>query len=223
MNISILGISLVDIGLREAMRKTDVFFRNGAMNTISYISTKKLVQASEDPKQKLWLEALDMTICEDVDILNAAGITSWNRIKEVEENEYFKEFLKRVARNHFETYLLADTAENLERLEEELRTMQSNLSICGRGAVEQYSVNKDSLINDINEIAPMVIISRLPYPDDIHMMYENRMLINSEAWISLPEKILTDQRHPWTVKMTERMYTKLFRKKVNRYQGKEAE
>ena len=93
-SMELLGISLSNIGLREALRRTNGYLEQGGLNTIAYVSARKLLDASEDEQHKTWWNELDLTICEDVEVLKAAGVVSQNRIKEVEENAYLKEFLK---------------------------------------------------------------------------------------------------------------------------------
>ena len=58
---TILGIKLYDYGAREALRNTDSFLHNGALNTIAYISSSNLAQASKDEQLRECLEAVDMT------------------------------------------------------------------------------------------------------------------------------------------------------------------
>lgn len=82
---TILGITLYDYGAREALRNTDSFLHNGALNTIAYISSSNLAQASKDEQLKDCLEAIDMTVCTEPDVLEAAGIAGRNRIREIDE------------------------------------------------------------------------------------------------------------------------------------------
>ena len=56
---TILGIKLYDYGAREALRNTDSFLHNGALNTIAYISSSNLAQASKDEQLR---ECLEMCI-----------------------------------------------------------------------------------------------------------------------------------------------------------------
>lgn len=194
MSMNLLGISLSNVGLREALRRTEEYFRGGGLNTIAYVSASKLVQASEQEEQKAWLEDLDLTICEDVEVLKAAGITSQNRIREVEENQYLQEILKLIVRNYYKVFLLADTEENLQEFEEELRFLQSNLPVAGRDATENYSQDKSSMINGINAVAPQIILSRFSYPEGIQLMHDYHRLLNGAVWLTLPEKLFQGRK-----------------------------
>ncbi|HKM03419.1 MAG TPA: WecB/TagA/CpsF family glycosyltransferase [Lachnospiraceae bacterium] len=184
--IKLLGITLRDYTLRESMKLVNSYLNNGALNTISYISTQILVEAAENPEQQEWIESMDLTISGELDILRAAAITSRNRFHEVENDEFMKEFLKKIVRNRKTIFLLSDSQGNLENLQNEIREYQENIRIVGSYILDELSGRQDSLINEINDIVPTVIISCMPYPYQEQLMYENKIRINSEVWIALP-------------------------------------
>ena len=221
MQIKVLGISLTDMGLRESLRQTDVFLKNGALNTIAYVSTQKLVQASENEDEKAWMEEMDMTVCEDVEVLHAAGIVNRSRVREVEQNEYLTELLRRIKHNKYSTYLLTDTKQNLTLLEEELHEIMSGLPIKGRASLEEYDENREGIINAMNAIAPVVIISRFPYPQGMQLMHEFRMLLNGELWITLPDHIILQKKRSIFKRLEQKIYKREFTKLVNSFQKDE--
>ncbi|MGN1314323.1 MAG: WecB/TagA/CpsF family glycosyltransferase [Lachnospiraceae bacterium] len=215
--MEVLGISLSNVGLREAIRRSEGYLRQGRLNTIAYVSTKKLIEASENEEQRIWWEKLDLTICEDTEVLKAAGAVSYNRLKEIEENSFLKEFLKLLARRHTSVLLLAEDEERLKLLEEELRHIQSNLFVVGRDTTDYYRENKEGLINAINAQAPGVILSRLPYPEGIHLMYDYHSYLNSSVWLTLPETLVKSETEGWKEKMADLIYRKLLNKKLHRF------
>ena len=217
MQIKVLGITLKDLGLRESSRQTDVFLKNGALNTIAYVSTQKLIHASENEDEKSWMEELDMIVCEDSDVLHAAGITSRSRIREVEQNEYLIELLRRIKHNRYTTYLFTDTKENLSILEDDLHEIMSGLPIKGRASLEEYDYNSASIINAMNTVAPIVIISKFPYPQGTRMMHEYKMLLNAEIWITLPDHINALKRRTLIKRLEQKIYRRQFVKKINHF------
>lgn len=217
MQIKVLGITLNDFGLREALRQTDVFLKNGALNTIAYVSTQKLVMASEEEEQKKWLEEMDMIICEDVEVLHAAGITSRSRIREVEQNEYLTELLRKIKHNKYGTFLFTDTKSNLEHLEEELHEIMSGLPIKGRISLEEYGDNRDGIWNAMNAATPVVIISRFPYPEGMKLMHECRHLLNGELWITLPGHINSQKSLSFLKRLEQKLYKRQFYRKLKNF------
>ncbi|MBQ9991260.1 MAG: WecB/TagA/CpsF family glycosyltransferase [Lachnospiraceae bacterium] len=215
--MELLGISLNNIGLKEALRKSEEYLDQGGLNTIAYVSAKKLLEASEDGEQQKWWQKMDLSIFEDVEILKAAGGVSQSRAKEIEENAFLREFLKILVRRQAPVFLLAEEEEALEQLEEELRLMQNNLYIAGRDTTDHYLENKEGLINAINALAPRVILSRLPYPEGIHLMYDYHSYLNGSVWLTLPHTLVKAEKEGWKGKVSGLIYQKLLHKKIHQF------
>ena len=158
-----------------------------------------------------------MTLCEDTDVLRAAGVESHSRFREIEQNEYLVELLRRIRHNKYSTYLFTDTRENLTRLEEDLREIMSGIPVKGRGTLEDYASNRESIINSMNAVAPLIIISRFPYPQGLQMMHDYKMLLNGEIWITLPEHINAQKKRPLKNRVIQRLYKKRFTRKINSF------
>ena len=126
---SVLGISLMDVSAREGLRRAEHFLQTGALNTTSYINAQSLSMASRDEQVKEYLEETDLMFCLEPDILEAAGIASPGRVREIEDRMFLREFLKRLARQHDKVYLLGDTDKQAQELQEMLLNAQENLNI----------------------------------------------------------------------------------------------
>ena len=114
--IEIFGIGLYDCSLREAMRRVDTYLKEGAVHTIDCVTAQMLLQAENSEEQKEWLEAMDMTILCDADVLRAAGVETRGRIREIENQAFLKEFFKKLARERRNVYLLGDNQDALDTL-----------------------------------------------------------------------------------------------------------
>lgn len=218
---TILGITLYDYGAREALRNTDSFLHNGALNTIAYISSSNLAQASKDEQLKDCLEAIDMTVCTEPDVLEAAGIAGRNRIREIDEKVYLRELFRKFGRNRNSVYLLADTQDNLEVLQEIVSEYQDNLLIKGCGVYEDFGNQPERLVNNLNDLVPDVIISRMPWPEDIQLMHAYGHFVNAELWVSLPFGAVGWVRNPSLLaRLKRRLVYQAFTHNVNEYNKK---
>ena len=103
--IEILGMSLDNYTVKEAMQKVEGFLHNSVMNTIEAVSMETLVKAQEEEQLKACIENLDLTIVSDKEILKAAKETSPQRIQETADNLFLEEFMKRAPRNSRTVYL----------------------------------------------------------------------------------------------------------------------
>ena len=201
---SVLGISLMDVSAREGLRKAEHFLQTGALNTTSYINAQSLSMASRDEQVKEYLEETDLMFCLEPDILEAAGIASPGRVREIEDRMFLREFLKRLARQHDKVYLLGDTDKQAQELQEMLLNAQENLNIVDVRGYEEF------------EYQP----SRMTYPLDLELMHSGRKFLNAELWVALPETKLKEK-----VRTTfwRKVRKKIFQKKVNEYNLEKAE
>ena len=121
--INLPGMTLTDYSLREAIGITDRFLGSGSLNTILFISAKILVGAGVLAEQQEWIRDADLIIWSNAEIAKQAGIKAKDRIREVEDQDYIKEVLKRLGREKEPLYLLAESEEDLEKLEFDLRLL----------------------------------------------------------------------------------------------------
>ncbi|MEG1876084.1 MAG: WecB/TagA/CpsF family glycosyltransferase [Lachnospiraceae bacterium] len=222
--INLLGIELTDFTLKESLKYVNEYLNNGALNTVSFISTQTLVQAGENEEQKLWLESVDMTICDETDILKAAGFATRNRMREVEEGEFVHELLQRLARRHLKIFLLSDSTKQMEQLQHDLYAQQDGLCVVGEYILDESAGSVDSLINEINDVVPNVILSRFPYPLNEQLMYENKQMMNADIWVALPaHPLISTHRGLRRSKLLNAFYKKLFDRKISQYHDQKAE
>ena len=217
---SILGISLVDLSAREGLREAERFLHNGALNTATYITAQTLTSAAGNQELKGLLEDTDLTICVEPDILEAAGIASAGRIREIEERIFLREFLRRLARQKEKVCILADTKQQAEVFADSLTEQQGNLNIAACMGYDDFEQQKERMMNSLNEIAPDVIFSRMTWPLDLELMNSGKKFLNEELWMALP-----DLKMPGRVKhnVFSGIRKKIFWKKVKNYNQEKVE
>lgn len=220
--MQVLGVELQDYTVREAMRKTDVFLRDQKLNTIAYITTRGLMAAEESPELRTFLSNLDLTVAADSDILHAAGIENRNRIKEIENDEFMEEFLKKLVRGKRSVYLLTGTKEQLVALEECLKSYQHSLRIVGRFSLDELEKEEDWLINEMNRLMTEVVISNISSPQRESFFENNHMKMNARIWLMLKDKVVhSTYKKNVLWHLADRISKSLFRRKVVQYQNQE--
>lgn len=220
--LNILGVSIKECSLKEALSLTDSYLENGALNTVLYVSAKMLVEAGRNPQQKEWIESMDMTVCSEPDILRAVDAASAGRIREIENNDYLKEVTCRLAKGGQSICLLTEKESDITKLEEYLRKAGSNLNVVTQISLEAVNGNVEELVNYMNDIAPDVIISRIPYAKQEWVIAESRNYLNSEVWLALPaEEEIYAKHGRFLGKTISRLYIKDFKRKVGQYKKTE--
>ncbi len=220
--MQVLGVELKDYTVREAMRKADAFLKENKVSTIAYITTTGLMAAEGSEDLKLFLSNIDLTVAADSDILSAAGIANRNRVKEIENDEFMEEFLKKLVRGKRKVYLLTGTGEQLSALEECLKSYQQNLRVVGRFSLDTLEKEEDWLINEMNAQMPDVVISNIDSPQRESFFENNHMKMNAHIWLMLKDKVVratNKKKVLW--KIGDLFSKKLFQRKVVQYQNQE--
>lgn len=218
--INILGVSIRERSLKESLALTDSYIKNSALNTVMFVSAKMLLAAGKNPEQKEWIESMDLTICSEPDILRAADIASNSRIREVENDVYFREVIKRLSRGKHSVYLLTEKEEDMQKLKERLGKSGLALNIVAQNSLEAVEENMDRLANHMNDVAADVIISMIPFPKQEMVIVQNKSYVNSEVWFALPmpeEAYVLKEHTHFFRRAWNTLYFSMFKKRVVRY------
>lgn len=220
--LNILGTALTDHSLKESLTLVDDYMRNGALNTILYVTTPALIMAGKDENEKHLLESMDLTLCGDADILRVARIETMGRKYEVENYVFLKEFLRKIARDGKEIYLLAESGEEVELLQKELETFQSDIHVVGSGVITGETEDIGEIINKINDMAPTAIISRMSPGEQERRMMESRLLINAEVWLGIAgDMVLDGTKESLRKRVMDKIYRRMFYRKMNHFKDEE--
>lgn len=221
--IDVLGVTIKDYSLREAMKMVDVFLRDGKLSTVTYITTRGLIAAETSESIKDFLTNVDLTITADSDILRAAGIVNRNRVREVDNDEFMREFLKKIVKARKTVYLLTSTKQQMETLQLGLASYQENLKIIGAYSLDELDEqghDEDYLINEMNVNTPNVIISNISSPQRESFFDANHMKLNADIWLMLKDEVV-HQKLTKNVWMTAREWfiKKMFARLVSKYRS----
>lgn len=196
----------------------DGYVGGGGLNTILYVTTPMLIMAGEDEEEKKEIEAMDMTLCGDADILKVAGIKSASRLYEVENLVFLKEFLRRLARGGKKIYLLAESEEEMSLLRNELEALQKDIQIGGGGIIAGGEKEREETINGINDVAPTAVISRMPLGKQEEWMIKAKPFVNAKVWLGISKDMILDgTKEPFRKKVMDKIYKKIFRRRINRF------
>ncbi len=210
----VLGITLTDYSVREAMRRVGEYLSDGKVSTICYITAEGLLEAENHPETKTFLENMNLTVAGDAEVLKAADILTRGRQREIENGDFMRVFLHRIAREKLSVCLLSDSDEAAQKLEDGLKSHQSALHIDGHfSAAGLEGEELENLINDINVLAPKVIISNLSYPLREEFFEQHHMKLHAEVWLILKSDMVIEAR---SLNLSERLKKRLNKKALAR-------
>lgn len=220
--INILGIDLNNYSLKEALALTESFLQEGLVKTVLYIDAKMIVTAGENENYRDYLSKCDLTIIDDEGIVEALPQTQDLKIEDVEEETYTRILLKKLVYGHKRITLLSDTTENLSGLEDNLLSYRNDLTIVSKIAMDSVEDSVETMVNEINDVIPDVIISRMEAVRQAEIMEKSRKMMNCRLWVGLPERaVLLKGKTPFYRKLWNKLFSKAFRKEVEKYGTKE--
>lgn len=216
--INLLGINLQDRYVKESLNVAERFLQEGAVHTILYLTIPVLMEVSKNEACKEWVEAADLTLWGDTEILKAAEITARSRYREVTEKEFLKNFLHKMATTHKSVLVLADSEEHAEQLKKEVLELQEGVIVVGTMALPAAEEMQESVINEINMIAPVVTIARMPFAAQQKWLEQTKPYLNTGIWIGIPEHMNCVRKKEMPHKrMGRQILNALFNRQVNKY------
>lgn len=193
------GVRVDNCCLQDALCKIETYLNNECLNIVETINMKTIVAAGEDERVRRCLDEMDLVIPSNKEILEELGITSGQRLHDAESNQFLHEFLKRVRRGKHSVYLLAETKSQMESLGSYLEeAYDGHLYICGSYAFEDCPANAEHAVNEINSVAPHVILAMLPTPMQEIFIYEHHHMLNAKIWfgIGAESNLFANPRNP---------------------------
>lgn len=188
--ISVLGIKMNDMSLREALREAEGYMENFRLNTICFLNTELLMKAKDDMGLRSAIQGMDMHVAGSVEILSAGGISARSRRKEVEGNFLLRELIRRLAYEKSKVFILGGSQDELVHMREVLLKVENKLTFFGSFALDGPEVSNDAIINEINSVVPDVIVSMIPSPEQELLMAESSNMVNAKFWVSIQPEIL---------------------------------
>ncbi|SCP95680.1 WecB/TagA/CpsF family glycosyltransferase [Anaerobium acetethylicum] len=215
--ISVLGVSVDNYSVEEAMVLIDEYLKNDYMNTIGYVTEEMLIVADENPEVKVKIENLDMTVIGKSEILDVAGITDPQRIQETEEDLFIKEFIRHAAEKEESVYILSENLQIVEEIEHYFERHQVNLEVVGSCVIESGMGDDDRVINEINSYAPDIIMAFMESPFQEEFVFSNKGKLCSKVWLGMGMNLGIIKKKNWLV---SKVGKELFRRKVAKFNSR---
>jgi len=217
--INVLGINIKNFATRELLSDTEVFLKNGALNTVLYVNTSLILKAGEDENIKSYIEKADINILCEAELLRKCGITSWNSLRDIEDYTYLRELFTRISHRDYPVLLLADDEESLDILQADVLKLRSDLPIQAKKLLESDEDAVKELINEINDLVPKVLIIKASC-DKVNTLLKEQPFINSEIAIILPDDMnFIGRAETFLERLRHKLYRSIFIRKVSKYEN----
>lgn len=188
--IEVLGIQIDYLNVEDSMECVTAFLRTDTLNTVGIITMNALLMSAENKVHREYLEKLDLGVIGELEVLEAAGISSGQIYEETAEMEFFARLFWNLISKDYSFFLLGESKEEVAALTTYLQDTYPGILIRGTAAgVAGDERSTDWIVNEINGSGADIIISGLQGSAQNEFLLENRMKINGKIWLSLGEHI----------------------------------
>ena len=181
--MNIFDVEIPILTAKEAMIRAMQYLESESVDTIELVSMDMLMKERENAQWKEQINALTMLLPENTEILKAAEIENEKLFRETEENVFLKMFMKYMQKNHKKIFLLADSEENLGKVEAVLSRHNRGIRVTGQMVISENEEQIQDAINAINGTETDCILSVLPSPFQERFIAANKALLNVRVWL----------------------------------------
>lgn len=193
--ITVAGIKLDNYSVRESMMMLEKALSTRMFTVVEEVNMKMLLLAKENDVVKEAIEAMDMAVIADVDILKVVEEPSLQRKLETEEKAFFFQLMKRLDRSKKSIFLLGETEQEILDAETYIKEEFPHILIVGKQALESSKGATEGIVNNINMITPDAIISVLPTPLQEEFLVGHRGMISTNLWYGIGQGRFCTQKH----------------------------
>ena len=180
------GVRIDICSLREALHRIEHYVKSEGLHVVEFVSMRTIVTAGEDGVVRQCLDDMDLVIPSDKEILLELGVTSRQWLDEAREHRFAYEALRTVAREHHSIYLLTEKREQMDRLCQYMEEAFGDYSgICGDAVWEECEGDAERIVNEINAVAPHMLLVMLPTPVQEMFLAEHRKMLNIRLWFGV--------------------------------------
>ncbi|MBP3678526.1 MAG: WecB/TagA/CpsF family glycosyltransferase [Agathobacter sp.] len=193
--ITVAGIKLNSYTALENLTQIGKNLDNNIFTTVEEVYMRTLLLAKEDEVVKNVVESLDVTVISENGVWDAVGANTTLRRREIEKREFFFQLMRILERNNYSVFVLGAESQEVVQTCEYIAGEFPRLNVTGMKALEECVGADEGIINDINMLAPDVILSVLPSPMQEHFLAEHRAMMSTRLWYGVCSGKITGQKH----------------------------
>lgn len=211
--VKILGVDVDPIRVDRAIHRTNHYLEENKFEYIAFVNTADALAGQNDEEFVAFMDQAAMVLPGDHNIEEAVGNRHWIEEETAYQAEFFRRFLGRLNRQRAGVYLMMEKEEELTRLTKLFATKYEKIRL---GTVLwQDDENVDSMVNDINILAPEMLLICGNYGRIRSFLTEHGNKINTGVCFCM-DTLMTDEEpeYPAWVKELhlQKVYLWLYKK-----------
>lgn len=183
--IQVLGIEIDNYTIREMMLLLEDYISSEGLHIVQIITPELLLLASEHDQIKEMIDKVDLQVIGDVSILEVVSPSHEQQQSEVQKKELEELFLRSLIRKKKTVYWIGHTEEQLAMFKDYMNENYPDLVLVGQFAGKIEEDDTDYILNDINSVAPDVLLLNLSSPLQENFVFRNRNRFNAKLCICI--------------------------------------
>ena len=199
--IIVAGIKLHNYTVLENLTQIAKNLEANVFTTIEEVYMKTILLAKEDESVKETLESIDVAVIAETGILDAVGQSTILRRAEVERREFFFQLMKILERNGYTVCILGDVVKEVGTASQYIAEEFPRMKVVGVQVLDEVTDTEDKVVNDINMLAPDVILSVLPSPKQELFLKEYKRMLLAKIWYGVGAQKIVGVRLTFSAKI----------------------
>lgn len=216
--VNVGGIQLDNYTVRETIMRVEKALSDHGFHTVEEVNMDMLLLGETDEVVRQALATVEYTVIAETGILEAVGASSYQRKNEIEQHDFFYEMMKRLERNHKRIFLIGQTQEATMAAADRIGELYPRCAIEGMEALEDCHGAVDAVVNEINGLAPDVILSVLPSPVQEQFLMENQDKLSAGLWYGIGDRTHRRKKGKLLSAIGNKIRTRRLEKSLDRYQ-----
>lgn len=162
--INVLSTEMDCITAKEAMLKAIAFLERESVDIIEVLSMSALMRARDEDEWIRSTSGFGLILPGETEILEAAGETDRIKLREAENQTFIKMFMKYLQKNRKRVFLLAESEEKLNTVENAMKYYDKGIFLTGHALIKEGENREEDVVNEINGTETDCILSVLTSP-----------------------------------------------------------
>ena len=135
--INVLSTEMDCITAKEAMLKAIAFLERESVDIIEVLSMSALMRARDEDEWIRSTSGFGLILPGETEILEAAGETDRIKLREAENQTFIKMFMKYLQKNRKRVFLLAESEEKLNTVENAMKYYDKGIFLTGHALIKE--------------------------------------------------------------------------------------
>lgn len=217
--IQVLGMDIDNHAVRETMLLAEEYVNTDGINLMGVISSELLMQAADFPQIRQVFDMMELRVIGDIAILEVQEDIYEQQVEEIQRRELEEVFLNYLIRKRKTVFWISDSPSDEEALQDYVREHYPRLDIAGSYFGMMDEENLETIVNEINSVAPDVLMIQTGDWRRLGLLMEKKNQLNARLGVCMDYKLKTRYWSPdRTSKLKSMIDQTMFKRRAIRHE-----